>query len=96
MIHCVSPLSAGILMVNDMPAHIDNREIKKITGVIPQEISLDVDLTVYENLMVFSRFFDIPRPQARQRISELLKFVELETKKKNKINQLSTGMKKDC
>ena len=94
MIHCVSPLSGGILVVNGMPAHIDNREIKKITGVIPQEISLDVDLTVYENLMVFSKFFDIPRLQARQRISELLKFVELESKKKNKINQLSTGMKK--
>jgi lipooligosaccharide transport system ATP-binding protein len=94
MIHCVSPLSGGILVVNGMPAHIDNRKIKKITGVIPQEISLDVDLTVYENLMVFSKFFDIPRLQARQRISELLKFVELETKKKNKINQLSTGMKK--
>jgi lipooligosaccharide transport system ATP-binding protein len=94
MIHCVSPLSGGILVVNGMPAHIDNREIKKITGVIPQEISLDVDLTVYENLVVFSKFFDIPRLQARQRISELLKFVELESKKKNKINQLSTGMKK--
>ena len=94
MIHCVSPLSGGTLAVNGMPAHIDNREIKKITGVIPQEISLDVDLTVYENLMVFTRFFDIPKNQARERISRLLQFVELEVKQKNKINQLSTGMKK--
>ena len=94
MIHCVSPLSAGTLVVDGMPAHIDNRKIKKITGVIPQEISLDVDLTVYENLLVFCRFFDIPRLQARQRIAELLKFVELESKRKNKISQLSTGMKK--
>jgi lipooligosaccharide transport system ATP-binding protein len=94
MIHCVSPLTAGTMTVNGMPAHIDNREIKKITGVIPQEISLDVDLTVYENLMVFTRFFDIPRNQAAERISELLKFVELEARQKSKINQLSTGMKK--
>ena len=94
MIHCVSPLSGGTLTVRGLPAHIDNREIKKIIGVIPQEITLDADLTVYENLMVFARFFDIPRIQYKKRIAELLEFIELETRKKSKISQLSTGMKK--
>ncbi|MGB8952920.1 MAG: ATP-binding cassette domain-containing protein [Candidatus Aminicenantales bacterium] len=94
MIHCVSPVSSGTLMVSGMPAHIDNRAIKKMTGVIPQEITLDIDLTVRENLMVFTKFFDIPRREARERIAELLKFVELEAKKDSKIDQLSTGMKR--
>lgn len=94
MIHCVSPVTAGTLVVDGMNAHIDNRKIKKTTGVIPQEITLDIDLTVRENLMVFARFFDIPRAEARTRIAELLRFVELDARKDSKIDQLSTGMKR--
>ena len=94
MIHCVSPLTSGTLIVNGLPAHINNRALKKMTGIIPQEITLDVDLTVYENLIIFSKFFDIPRREAKKRIAELLKFVELEAKRNSKISELSTGMKR--
>ncbi len=94
MIHCVSPLTSGALIVNGLPAHIENRALKMMTGVIPQEITLDSDLTVYENLIVFANFFDIPKREAKNRIAELLKFVELEQKRKSKISELSTGMKR--
>jgi lipooligosaccharide transport system ATP-binding protein len=94
MIHCVSPVTSGTLEVAGLPAHIDNRVLKKMTGVIPQEITLDNDLTVYENLMVFSKFFDIPRREAKARIAELIRFVELEAKRDSRIGQLSTGMKR--
>jgi len=94
MIHCVSPVTAGSLTVAGLPAHIDNRAIKKMTGVIPQEITLDNDLTVYENLIVFSKFFDIPRREAKVRIADHIKFVELEAKRNSRISQLSTGMKR--
>ena len=94
MIHCVSPVTGGILIVNGLPAHIDNRALKKMTGVIPQEIALDNDLTVYENLIVFAHFFDIPKRESKKRIAELLKFVELEAKRNSKIDTLSTGMKR--
>jgi lipooligosaccharide transport system ATP-binding protein len=87
-------VSSGSLTVNGLPAHIDNRAIKRMTGVIPQEITLDVDLTVSENLVVFSHFFDIPKREAKTRIAELLKFVELEQKRNSKIDELSTGMKR--
>ncbi|MCK7473223.1 MAG: ATP-binding cassette domain-containing protein [Rhodopseudomonas palustris] len=65
-----------------------------MTGVIPQEITLDNDLTVRENLQVFAHFFAIPGAEASERIAELLKFVELENKRDSKIDQLSTGMKR--
>ena len=94
MIHCVSPMTSGTLTVGGMPARVGNRAIKQMTGVIPQEITLDPDLTVWENLIIFARFFDIPRREARPRIDELLKFVELETKRGSKIDELSTGMKR--
>ncbi len=86
MIHCVSPVTSGTLT--------GNRALKKMTVVIPQEINLDNDLTVRENLIVFARFFDIGRKEAKSRISELLRFVELEAKAGSKISELSTGMKR--
>jgi len=94
MIHCVSPLTSGTLTVAGHPAAIGNRALKQITGVIPQEINLDNDLTVFENLVVFARFFDVGRREAKARISELLRFVELEAKAASKISDLSTGMKR--
>jgi len=94
MIHCVSPVTSGNLTVNGMPAHINNRVLKKMTGVVPQEIDLDIDLTVDENLAIHARFFDIPRAEARKRINDYLKFVELDQKRNSKIDELSTGMKK--
>jgi lipooligosaccharide transport system ATP-binding protein len=94
MIHCVSPVTAGTLTVGGMPAGIGNRALRKITGVIPQEINLDNDLTVEENLVIFARFFDIGRKEAKARIAELLGFVELEAKASSKISELSTGMKR--
>ena len=94
MIHCVSPITAGTITVNGLSAGVNNRKIKAMTGVVPQEITLDNDLTVFENMMVFSKFFDIPGREARRRTDELISFVELEAKRNNKISELSTGMKR--
>jgi lipooligosaccharide transport system ATP-binding protein len=94
MIHCVSPVTSGTLTVGGLPSGIGNRALKRITGVIPQEINLDNDLTVSENLIIFARFFDIGRREAKARIAELLRFVELEAKARSKISELSTGMKR--
>ncbi|MGA2507912.1 MAG: ATP-binding cassette domain-containing protein [Chitinispirillaceae bacterium] len=94
MINCVSPITSGSVTVFGESAHVDNRTIKMMTGVIPQEITLDVDLTVFENLKVFANFFDIPGVEAKKRIAELIAFVELDTKTKSTIHELSTGMKR--
>jgi lipooligosaccharide transport system ATP-binding protein len=94
MVHCVSPVTSGTITVFGEMAGLENRNIRKLTGVIPQEINLDSGLTVRENLMVFSRFFDIQRNEAQKRVDELLAFVELESKKSSRIDQLSTGMKR--
>jgi len=94
MIHCVSPVTSGTLTVSGMAAHVDNRAVKQQTGVIPQEITLDNDLTVRENLQVHAHFFAIPGAEARRRIGELLRFVELEKRRDSKISDLSTGMKR--
>jgi lipooligosaccharide transport system ATP-binding protein len=93
-IHCVSPVTSGSVSVFGETAHLDNRNIKRVTGVIPQEITLDDGLTVQENLMIFARFFDIPKAEAKRRVDEHLAFVDLEAKKNSRIEALSTGMKR--
>jgi lipooligosaccharide transport system ATP-binding protein len=94
MIHCVSPRTSGELTVLGMAANVDNREIKRLIGVVPQEINLDADLTVRENLALYAEFYDIDRRQTAERIDELLDFVELKQKMNDRIEELSTGMKR--
>lgn len=94
MIHCVLPLTSGNLTVAGMDVAEEGREIKKMVGVAPQEDNLDPDFTVFHNLMVYARYFDIPKAEARRRSEELLKFVRLEEKRDVIIEHLSAGMKR--
>jgi lipooligosaccharide transport system ATP-binding protein len=94
MVHCVLPLTSGRLTVAGMDVTKHAREIKKMIGVASQEDNLDPDFTVFHNLMVYARYFDIPKEDAQKRTEELLKFVQLEEKQNVIIDQLSAGMKR--
>jgi lipooligosaccharide transport system ATP-binding protein len=94
MVHCVLPLTSGRLTVASMDVTKHAREVKKMIGVASQEDNLDPDFTVFHNLMVYARYFDIPKEDAQKRAEELLKFVQLEEKRTVIIDQLSAGMKR--
>jgi lipooligosaccharide transport system ATP-binding protein len=94
MIYCVSPKTAGRLEVAGIDVDKNPRRIKELIGVVPQENNLDPDFTVLENLMVYSRYFNIPKAEARKRAQELLEFFQLGEKKNVIIDKLSTGMKR--
>ena len=94
MIHCVLPLTSGSLTVAGMSVSDKPREIKKMIGVAPQEGNLDPDFTVITNLLVYARYFDLPKKEALTRADGLLKFAQLEEKRNVVIDQLSTGMKR--
>jgi len=94
MIHCVLPLTSGKLTVAGMDVTEKGREIKEMIGVAPQEDNLDPDFTVFHNLMVYARYFDIPKAEAERRTEELLRFVRLEEKRDVIIEHLSAGMKR--
>jgi len=94
MIQCVSPLTSGKLVVAGLDVEKDERRIKAILGVSPQETNLDPDLTVRENLIIYSRYFDISREEAERRADELLVFFQLEAKRDTGIDKLSGGMKR--
>ena len=94
MIACRSPLSGGRLLVEGLNVETDERRIRSMIGVVPQENNLDPDLNVRENLMVYSRYFRIPTGVAEQRTDELMDFIRLKNKQASKVDHLSGGMKR--
>ena len=68
--------------------------IKYLSGVVQQEDNLDDELNVIQNLMIYSKFYNIPVDSARERIEYLLGFLELSEKSESKIKELSGGMKR--
>ncbi len=94
MIHCVLPSTMGELTVAGMDVARNGREIRQMIGVAPQEDNLDPDFTVFHNLIVYARYFDISKAEAKKRADELLNFVQLEEKRDVIIEHLSVGMKR--
>ena len=60
-----------------MDPAVDGSSIRARLGVVPQEDSLDTELTVLDNLLIYGRYFDLPRPEIRGRAEELLEFMQL-------------------
>ena len=89
-----SPLTSGNLKVEGFCIKNDGKYIRSILGIVPQENNLDPDLNVRENLIVYSRYFRIPKPNAEKRSDELLDFIKLTDKKNEKVDHLSGGMKR--
>lgn len=94
MIYGFSPMTSGELTVLGHSVQNNLRQIKKKIGVAPQEMSLDPDLTVIQNLLIFAKYFDLPKGEAIERAFRLLHFFHLEEKKGDKIDQISGGMKR--
>jgi lipooligosaccharide transport system ATP-binding protein len=92
MIYGFSPMTEGILKVFGLDIGRNSRAIKARIGVCQQENTLDPDLTVFQNLVVFARFFDIPAAKARQKAEDLLKFMSLDHRRDAKAMELSGGM----
>jgi lipooligosaccharide transport system ATP-binding protein len=94
MIAAVSPISGGSLRILDMDPASSGSLIRARIGVCPQENTLDTELSVAENLVVYGRFFGLSRAQARARADELLAFVQLTDRANAKVEALSGGMKR--
>jgi len=94
MIGAMSPISGGHLRVLGMDPDRDGAMIRSRLGVVPQEDTLDQELTVAENLAIYGRYFDLPRGLVRQRIDELLEFVQLTARRDDRVDPLSGGMKR--
>ena len=94
MIGCVSPPTSGELQVLGMDPETEGPAIRGRLGVVPQRDTLDEELTVRENLLVYGRYFGLPRATVSERASELLEFAQLAERADSKVEPLSGGMKR--
>jgi lipooligosaccharide transport system ATP-binding protein len=94
MIGCVSPPSGGTLRILDMDPVHDGPKIRARLGVVPQLDTLDLELTVRENLIIYGRYFGLSRKDVRERADELLEFVQLSERANDRVEPLSGGMKR--
>ena len=94
MIGCVSPVTAGTLRILGRDPSADGPEIRARLGVVPQQDTLDTELTVWENVLIYGRYFGLTRRELRPKIDELLDFVQLSERSRDKVEPLSGGMKR--
>ena len=94
MVAAVSPVSGGTLRILGLDPATDGPEIRSRIGVCPQEDTLDLEISVRDNLYVYGRYFGLPRKVVRERVDELLEFVQLTEKADAMVEDLSGGMKR--
>jgi lipooligosaccharide transport system ATP-binding protein len=94
MIAAVSPRTGGQLTVLGTDPDENGPRIRSRLGVVPQLDTLDTELTVLENLLIYGRYFDLSYAEARRRATELLEFVQLADRSTSLVEPLSGGMKR--
>jgi lipooligosaccharide transport system ATP-binding protein len=94
MIGCVSPRTAGELTVLGRDPEQDGPAIRAKLGVVPQQDTLDNELTVRENIVIYGRYFGLRRSDLRERAQRLLEFAQLEERADSRVEPLSGGMKR--
>ncbi len=94
MIGCTSPATGGTLSVLGMDPATQGPEIRGRLGVVPQADTLDEELTVRENLLIYGRYFGLSRAECGRRADELLEFAQLSERRNSRVEPLSGGMKR--
>jgi lipooligosaccharide transport system ATP-binding protein len=94
MVGAVSTRTSGALSILGLDPNEYGPEIRARLGVVPQQDNLDTELRVRENLLVYGRYFGLPRAVVAERADELLEFAQLADRAKAKVDDLSGGMKR--
>jgi lipooligosaccharide transport system ATP-binding protein len=94
MIGCVSPMSGGTLRILGQDPDRDGPRIRARLGVVPQQDTLDNELTVRENLLIYGRYFGLSRAECAKRADDLLEFAQLTERAGDQVEHLSGGMKR--
>ena len=94
MLGAVSTRTSGDLDILGLDPNDYGPEVRSRLGVVPQADNLDAELKVRENLLVYGRYFGIPRAEVAKRADELLEFAQLSDRAKSRVDDLSGGMKR--
>ncbi len=94
MLYGRTPITAGEVDILGFDPRLNPRGLRAQLGIVAQEDNLDPDLRVLQNLLVYARYFDIPKPVALQRAREALELFQLWERREAHVSELSGGMKR--
>ena len=94
MLSTLTPMSSGSIMINGILMDRNTTDIKSKIGVVPQNVNLEWNMTAEQNLILHGKLFGMNRVQMKQRINDLLNYVELYDRKDDRVQTFSGGMKR--
>jgi ABC-2 type transport system ATP-binding protein len=86
------PVTDGKAKVAGIDVLKKPQQVREVSGYVPQDVSVDGDLTGYENLLFYAKLFHVPRPTRKERIREVIQFMELTEKANELARNYSGGM----
>ena len=94
MLTTLIPPTSGTAEVDGIDVVADPNGVRKVIGVIPQALTSDLELSVYENLLIFAKLYGVPRENRNKLIARLLEAVELTQWASEPVKKLSGGMRR--
>ena len=94
MLSGITTPTSGDLTIFGLDPRTQGPFIRARLGLVPQEDTLELELSVLDNLLMFGRYFDLPKAVIKERALELLDFAQLSDRAKDKVDDLSGGMKR--
>lgn len=92
MLTTLLPVSSGKAYLAGYDVTRQPDAVRRVIGYVPQALSADGTLTGYENLLIFSKLYDIPPRRRKQQIAEVLEFMGLEDAAHRLVRTFSGGM----
>lgn len=86
--------SSGDVKLNGASVIKKPSMIRKVIGIVPQEIALYEELSAYENLLFFGQMYNIRKKELAGKIQEVCRLVGLEDRQKDIVKTYSGGMKR--
>lgn len=94
MLSCLLAPTAGDAVIGGHSVTRDPMAVKRIIGIVPQDIALYEDLSALENLLFWGRLYGMGGEALKQRVQEVLEQVGLTDKAKQRVKTYSGGMKR--
>jgi ABC-2 type transport system ATP-binding protein len=94
MMTTLLPPTSGTALVEGFDIVKNPDGVRRVIGVIPQAMTSDTELSVEENLIIFSKLYGVPRAKRKKLIDELLAAVDLTEWRDKQVMYLSGGMRR--
>jgi ABC-2 type transport system ATP-binding protein len=94
MMTTLVPPTSGKVLINGFDVVRSPNDVRQSIGVIPQAMTSDLDLTAWENMSIFAKFYGLPREERRKTIKELLEAVDLTQWADKPLKMFSGGMRR--